>query len=173
MTAAADRAAEMEWYGQDLAHHAAMVVDAVHDYGPDEVTRRVQRALALPHPDGADPVMALIVALAAAAPRTPGDVGNALDWVRTCDPTPDEPTRPRSLTPAHLRRDRGGLHPQAKLTEADVREIRRRVRSQTERPSDIAADFGIRRQYVWKIVTRQVWAHVPDDPQPIEDREAS
>jgi hypothetical protein len=44
----------------------------------------------------------------------------------------------------------------AKLTEADALFIREDLR----KPSVIAKDYGVSRQIVWKIKTRQNWAHL-------------
>jgi hypothetical protein len=49
----------------------------------------------------------------------------------------------------------------AKLTEQDVREIRRRA-AMGERQDDIAADFGITDGMVPQIHTRHAWRHVRD-----------
>lgn len=54
---------------------------------------------------------------------------------------------------AHVRGER---HPQAKLTEAQVRAIR-----ESRAPiKEIAFDFKIARQHVRKIRTKELWAHV-------------
>lgn len=52
---------------------------------------------------------------------------------------------------------RGERHPQAKLTEADVRAIRADSRRQT----DIAHDYGIDRSMVSQIKLGKCWGHVP------------
>ncbi len=50
----------------------------------------------------------------------------------------------------------------AKLTVAQVLEIRRRKKAgQTQ--SQIAASFGIKRNYVWDIVNRKTWQHVREE----------
>lgn len=54
---------------------------------------------------------------------------------------------------------RGGNHGNAKLTEADVIEIRRRWAS-GEKQAAIAVDFGIGSTNVSAIVTRAAWRHV-------------
>jgi len=51
----------------------------------------------------------------------------------------------------------GTKHPLAKLTDADVLWIR----IDDRKPSIIAQNYGVSRQIVWKIKTRQVWTHLP------------
>jgi hypothetical protein len=50
----------------------------------------------------------------------------------------------------------GTKHPLAKLTDEDVLWIR----IDDRKPSLIAKDYGVSRQIVWKIKTRQNWAHL-------------
>lgn len=57
------------------------------------------------------------------------------------------------------RHARGEMQGAARLTEANVREIRRMVASGTERKA-VALQFGITPRHVGKIVTRTQWAHV-------------
>lgn len=54
---------------------------------------------------------------------------------------------------------KGEAHPQAKVTAADVREIRRLVDSGALQ-SVVAARFGLSKQSVSSIVTRRNWSHV-------------
>jgi HNH endonuclease len=54
---------------------------------------------------------------------------------------------------------RGRQHHEARLSEADVREIRRRYAA-GEQQRSIASAFGIHQQQVSKIVTRRRWASV-------------
>lgn len=56
----------------------------------------------------------------------------------------------------------GSRSPMAKLTEADVVEIRRRVRAK-ELHRIIAADFGVSRSRVTSIASGNGWAHVADE----------
>lgn len=51
---------------------------------------------------------------------------------------------------------RGAEHPKAKLTEDDVREIRRRCESEPQ--TAVARAFGIDKRHVWEIVHRKTWA---------------
>ena len=53
----------------------------------------------------------------------------------------------------------GEAHPKAKLTEDDVREIRRRAAA-GEMYKDLAAEFGIARSGVSEMVNRKTWRHV-------------
>lgn len=56
-----DRAA----YAEKLLHLSARIVGAVHDEGPDAISRAIDLALIEPAPDGVDPVQALVTVLAA------------------------------------------------------------------------------------------------------------
>lgn len=53
----------------------------------------------------------------------------------------------------------GTDHPMAKLTEADVRQLRQRV-ARGEAPLAIAEEFGITRWTVNEIARRRTWQHV-------------
>jgi len=58
-----------------------------------------------------------------------------------------------------LHRVRGDEHPRAKLTEPQVKEIRRlRAKNWTQRA--IAHKFGVSRQAVEKICNRKTWVHI-------------
>lgn len=57
------------------------------------------------------------------------------------------------------RMNRGENNCQAKLTEDQVRDIRRR-HSNGERAADLAAEFGLKRFAVFKICNRSRWKHV-------------
>lgn len=54
---------------------------------------------------------------------------------------------------------RGAGNPKAKLTEADVREIKRRLAA-GERNKDLAAEFGVHPNSIAKIKSGEVWAHI-------------
>lgn len=54
---------------------------------------------------------------------------------------------------------RGALHPSAKLTEHDVREIRRR-RTAGEQLKPLAAEFGVSFALIWMITKRKAWRHI-------------
>lgn len=87
-----------------------------------------------------------------------GDPSNArLENLRYA--TPLENARDKHL---HGTTVRGELATTAKLTEDDVREIRRR-RSKGETQSSIARDFGISRSNVQWIEHGRSWAHVTDE----------
>lgn len=58
---------------------------------------------------------------------------------------------------------RGERHPRAKVTEADVREIRRRV-SDGASPTDLAARFGVTPSAIHGITAGRTWRHVTDGP---------
>ena len=53
----------------------------------------------------------------------------------------------------------GERHPRAKLTELEVREIRRR-RDNGERGCDLAREFGVTQTMIGYISTRKSWTHV-------------
>jgi hypothetical protein len=55
---------------------------------------------------------------------------------------------------------RGSKHPNAKLTEDDVREIRRR-RATGESFASLAEAFGIANRNIQAVVYRRSWRHVP------------
>ena len=55
---------------------------------------------------------------------------------------------------------RGVRSASAKLTEADVLEIRERYDAGNERQQDIAEDYGIQRESVSKIGLRKRWKHI-------------
>jgi hypothetical protein len=64
---------------------------------------------------------------------------------------------------AHNRPDevRGELNPRAKLTEKDVREIRREWEADPGHPTRIGRRYGITAPAVNRIVKRLTWKHVP------------
>lgn len=47
----------------------------------------------------------------------------------------------------------------SKLNEDQVREIRQRY-ADGERSADLSAEYGVNKNMIWKIVTRQNWKHV-------------
>jgi DNA invertase Pin-like site-specific DNA recombinase len=55
---------------------------------------------------------------------------------------------------------RGSTNGQAKLTEDDVREIRRLYATGNFTQRELALEFGIARSAIGKIVRRQAWKHV-------------
>jgi hypothetical protein len=57
---------------------------------------------------------------------------------------------------AETARNPGSNNPNAKLTEADVVEIRKDPRSNSE----VAVSYGVTRSTVWYIRSRKAWAHV-------------
>lgn len=58
----------------------------------------------------------------------------------------------------------GEKHPAARLTERDVRDIRRRA-AEGEPRSGLALRYGITRENVRRIVLRQTWRHVAPDAE--------
>jgi hypothetical protein len=58
---------------------------------------------------------------------------------------------------------RGEHHHQAKLTEDNVREIRRRL-AQGHYQTDIASDYGVGQYAIWAISCGKTWSHVKDVP---------
>lgn len=83
--------------------------------------------------------------------RKNDDRASNLEWV-----TRSENCRHRSRV---LGKSRGELHGRAKLTEQDVREIRRRL-ARGDTKVSIADNFGITPQLVRKIQRHLVWTHV-------------
>ena len=55
----------------------------------------------------------------------------------------------------------GERHPQAKLTDADVRQIRLRLAS-GESQRAIAWSYKLRSTAIWKIAKKKTWSHVSD-----------
>lgn len=60
---------------------------------------------------------------------------------------------------------RGEAHHGAKLTENDVREIRRIYEkgSRTHGTLALGRRYGVAKGVIWKIVKRRSWTHVPED----------
>lgn len=56
---------------------------------------------------------------------------------------------------------RGENHGGAKLTDADVRDIRKLLR-EGARNKDLAARFGVHPDQIWRIKTGRLWSHVVD-----------
>jgi hypothetical protein len=56
---------------------------------------------------------------------------------------------------------RGEAHPMAKLTEAQVIEIRRRYIPRVVGTPQLAKEFGVDTAMVQRIVTRKAWRHLP------------
>ncbi len=69
----------------------------------------------------------------------------------------------------HGTRPRGEDKPQAKLTEADVRAIRRDTRSTTV----LGREYGVSAETVRQIKHRRKWAHVADDAAAFADVQAA
>lgn len=99
-------------------------------------------------------------------------VGPCPDGMEAChDPDPNPANNTLSNlrwdTPAgnaadctrHGRRPRGSSHGNAKLTEADVRVIKRRLAA-GDRQQDIADDLGVSKSAIGWIARGQTWAHV-------------
>lgn len=101
-----------------------------------------------------------------------GPIAEGLEVCHTCD-------RPSCVNPEHLflgthaqnmadmaRKGRGAtrhrpgdLHPMAKLTEGQVREIRERIVA-GEKQVDLATEFGVRFSTISMLHRRQTWSHV-------------
>lgn len=58
----------------------------------------------------------------------------------------------------------GAAHHQARLTEADVREIRQRY-ADGALQRELAAEYGVSRGHIGGIVTGRFWRRVPDRPE--------
>jgi DNA-binding NarL/FixJ family response regulator len=63
----------------------------------------------------------------------------------------------------------GEAHPSAKLTEAEVRAIRRRTAA-GERQKDLAAEFHVSPSSISKIANGKSWAHLGPTPGPLKAR---
>lgn len=71
---------------------------------------------------------------------------------------------PSGMTWAQLHPEnviRGSAHPNSKLTEADVVEIRRRYAAGGIKQQTLADEFGVTQILISKIVCRYHWKHVP------------
>lgn len=62
----------------------------------------------------------------------------------------------------HGRTLRGESHPQSKLSEGDVLDLRRRAHS-GETVSQMAREYGVSRAAMHSAVTGQTWAHLPNE----------
>ena len=56
---------------------------------------------------------------------------------------------------------KGELHPRHKLTEKDVREIRRRYRTENITQTELGRIYGVSQNRICKIVTGTSWWHIP------------
>ena len=56
----------------------------------------------------------------------------------------------------------GEKHPKAKLTEANVLEIRRRW-AQGDRQVRMAAEYGVNQSQISRIVNGEHWSHLPEE----------
>jgi predicted DNA-binding protein (UPF0251 family) len=65
---------------------------------------------------------------------------------------------PSRMHPERLRR--GSHHPQAKLTEQDVRAIRAEYAAKKVSQQQLAARHGVARATIGNILTRKIWQHV-------------
>lgn len=61
---------------------------------------------------------------------------------------------------------RGPAHSGSKVTAADIPIIRRRF-ADGDTQTDIAADYGVTKHAIYRIVHRQTWQHVPDPEVPV------
>jgi len=68
-------------YASALINHAARIVAAVHDDGPDELVKAIRAALTVPHPADVDPIVALITTLGAMVDPSKR-TSELLAWVR-------------------------------------------------------------------------------------------
>lgn len=56
----------------------------------------------------------------------------------------------------------GANHPHAKLTEADVRDIKRRI-AKGAKQSHLAREYGVDNGLIWQIKAGRIWQHVESD----------
>jgi hypothetical protein len=170
---------QMQRYGLELAARVTAIVQAVHHAGPREITARVLHAHQLRHPGGANPAIAVAVALAAALPdpkHDPQALVRGLGWVRECDPYDElDPVTDLDVeqvvapTPLRPQTYRDPTRYASKLTATDVQTIRGRVAA-GDYQKVIAADFGISTSHVDMIARRQRWTHIPDTPSSTTER---
>ncbi|MGN0062859.1 MAG: HNH endonuclease signature motif containing protein [Nocardioides sp.] len=85
--------------------------------------------------------------------KTNNHVGN-LEYV-----TPSENVR-HSIAVLHTERAPGSRNANAKLTEAQVADMRDRFDRDASSAPALAAEFGITYGTAWRIVTRRTWRHV-------------
>lgn len=104
-----------------------------------------------------------------------GDLIDGLDVLHSCD-------RPFCVNPSHLRQGtvsdnvkdsivrgrhvapRGEASGMSKLTESQVKEIRRLFHEEGAHKLGLAKKFGVARSVILYIITRQTWKHIPDPP---------
>lgn len=79
---------------------------------------------------------------------------NVEDYIRLCQP-------------CHIKMDgsanKGESNPNAKLTEDNVREIRRRYKGDKRGPNtqlQLGKEFGVHQRKIWEIVNGKAWKHV-------------
>jgi hypothetical protein len=58
----------------------------------------------------------------------------------------------------------GQANPAARLTEVQVREIRRRYLAEELTITDLAGQYGMRLYAIYALLNRQTWAHLPPQP---------
>lgn len=75
---------DRERYANELINHARLVAGAVHSDGPDVIQATIGDALALQAPSDTNPVVALVVTLAAMVP-TDKPVTELLAWTKRID----------------------------------------------------------------------------------------
>ena len=105
--------------------------------------------------------------------------GPCPEGMEACHATADICGNRNCFSPAHLRwgtrkeneadkipdgtANRGTLHGNAKLDEADVLEIRRRYAAGGTSQLKLAAEYGVSRPQIGKIILRRRWADLNDD----------
>jgi hypothetical protein len=122
-----------------------LVVDLCKDNAVSHhaVHRLVLTAFAGPCPEG-------MVAAHGNGKRDDPRLAN-LRWATWCENETDKRR--------HGTDSRGHRNPAARLTEAQVRDIRRR-RSLGERPVDLAREHGVSKTTIGDICSRRIWKHV-------------
>lgn len=80
-------------------------------------------------------------------------------WAAHPDAAAARAERTRKLGSGHKWGVRGSKNPSAKLTDEQVRELRKRYDAGENR-ADLAKRFGVSKSLLWLIATKQIWKHV-------------
>jgi hypothetical protein len=101
-----------------------------------------------------------------------GPIPEGLKVLHSCDNPPC--SNPEHLwlgTPAENNADRdrkgrlivlrGEAQRNARLTAAAVRDIRTRYARREAKPGALAAEYGMGRSTIWRVIRREAWRHLP------------